>query len=373
MRTFLLITVLLIFVAINVLTGQADPFVTVEQKLTSITDEEKRVLEELFKVVQEIDLLESEEKKIAQEIRNLRHNIDILINEIEKEEEVYRKKQEGLAQVLRSYQRMGPASYIEIILNSDSLSSFLRRINIIRDLAHDTGELLEEIESTKNKLISKKNEMEDNLALLEKRNKELNDALDKINELKLNLENRIADLGEEKAYYRDYLENMKEAWTEVKSIFSTIAKDFSDIARDADLSYDDLNLSFSLYGVKASVSEEVINSIISDQPRLEKMLIDFQPGKVIIEMPERKLILTGHFDIQEGNVIVFEAEEGSFFGMGLESGSLEELFMDNQLILDLTTMLGYNSKLKSVEIKEDVMELLIEWNLFNLSQGRRPA
>lgn len=373
LRTFLLITVLLIFVTVNVLTGQADPFVTVEQKLTSITDEEKRVLEELFKVVQEIDLLESEEKKIAQEIKELRQNIDNLKNEIEKEEEVYRKKQEGLAQVLRSYQRMGPASYIEIILNSDSLSSFLRRINVIRDLAHDTGELLEEIESTKNKLISKKNEMEDNLALLEKRNKELNDALDKINELKLDLENRIADLGEEKAYYRDYLENMKEAWTEVKLVFSNVAKDFSNIVRNTNLSYDDLNLSFSLYGVKASVTEEVINSIIHDQPLIENVSIDFQPGKVKIEIPERKLILTGHFAIQEGNVLIFEAEEGSFFDMELEPGSIEELFMDNKMILDLSTILGNDNSIKSVEIKEDIMEILIEWNLFSMSQGRRPA
>lgn len=373
LRTFLLITVLLIFVTVNVLTGQADPFVTVEQKLTSITDEEKRVLEELFKVVQEIDLLESEEKKIAQEIKELRQNIDNLKNEIEKEEEVYRKKQEGLAQVLKSYQRMGPASYIEIILNSDSLSSFLRRINIIRDLAHDTGELLEEIENTKNKLTAKKNEMEENLALLEKRNKELSDALSKINELKYDLENRIADLGEEKAFYKDYLENMKEAWTEVKLVFSNVAKDFSNIVRNTNLSYDDLNLSFSLYGVKASVTEEVINSIIHDQPLIENVSIDFQPGKVKIEIPERKLILTGHFAIQEGNVLIFEAEEGSFFDMELEPGSIEELFMDNKMILDLSTILGNDNSIKSVEIKEDIMEILIEWNLFSMSQGRRPA
>jgi len=361
------------FVTVNVLTGQADPFVTVEEKLAGITDEEKRVLEELFRVVQEIDLLESEEKRIAQEINELRQNINILQSEIEKEERVYRKKQEGLAQVLKSYQRMGPASYIEIILDSDSLSSFLRRINIIRDLAHDTGELLEEIEDTKNKLVSIKNEMEENLALLEKRNKELNDALGKINELKHDLENRIADLGVEKAFYKDYLENMKEAWTEVKLVFSDVSKNFSHIVQNANLSYDDLNLSFSLYGVKASVSEEIINRIVHDQALLENMLIHFEPGKVKIEMPERKLMLRGHFDIREGNILVFEAEEGSFFDMELEPGSLEELFMDNEMILDLSTMLGNNNSIKSVEIKEDAMEIYIEWSFFSISQGRRPA
>ena len=364
-----MITIILVFIIVNILTGQADPFIIVEEKLTSITDEEKRVLEELFKVIQEIDILQNEEKKIAQEIKEIKQDADVLKNQIEKEEEEYRKKQEALGQILRSYQRMGPASYIEIILKSDSLASFLRRINIIRDLAQDTGELLEEIENSKNKLIAKKNELEENLVFLEKRNRDLNDALDKINELKYDLENYIANLGEEKAYYKDYLEDMKNAWTEVKIIFSNAAKDFSVIVQNTELSPEDLNLSFSIYGVKAAISEEVINNIISNQPHLEKMLVDFQPDKVKIELPERKLILIGNFAIQGDNVLIFIAEEGSFYGMELESSSLEELFIENQLVLDLKSMLGNNSKLKSVEIKEDFLEITIEWNFFSMSQG----
>ena len=67
--------------------------------------------------------------------------------------------------------------------------------------------------------------------------------------------------------------------------------------------------------------------------------------------------------------MIFIAEEGSFYGMELESSSLEELFMENQLVLDLKSMLGNNSKLKSVEIKEDFLEITIEWNFFSMSQG----
>lgn len=364
LKSFFLIIVLVISILTNVLTGQADPFSIVQEKLDGISAEEKNVLEQLFKILQEIDLMDSEEKRIAQEITDINENVKMLEGEIAKEEDDYKIKQNGLGQVLKSYQRMGPMSYIGIILESDSLSSFLRRINILRDLTRDTGELLEKIDESKNRLLENKEKLKDNIQLLEDRQKELNESLKRTNELKTDLEKYISSLGEQKEYYEDYLADMQIAWDKAKAMFSKSAENFSNIVRESNLSSDELNLSFSINGIRSSIKEDTINSIISKQADLEEMVIDFQPGKIQIELPKKCLKLTGQFIIEGGHSLIFHAEEGSFYDMRLEPGSLEELFKDSQLVLDLLPYLGDNMTLKSVEIKEDYMELMIEWSLF---------
>ena len=40
------------------------------------------------------------------------------------------------------------------------------------------------------------------------------------------------------------------------------------------------------------------------------------------------------------------------------------LYKENQLVLDLKPILGNNSTLKSVEIREDYLELMVKWSLF---------
>ncbi|TAH59814.1 MAG: hypothetical protein EWM52_10270 [Methanosarcina mazei] len=82
--------------------------------------------------------MEKAEKELVLETEAIRKEIEDLEKAIAQEELVYEKKKESLKQVLKSYQRMGPGSFLEIILDSDSLSTFLQRMNILRDLARNT-------------------------------------------------------------------------------------------------------------------------------------------------------------------------------------------------------------------------------------------
>ncbi|SHI69280.1 N-terminal domain of peptidoglycan hydrolase CwlO-containing protein [Lutispora thermophila DSM 19022] len=364
MKSYLLVMVLIISIFANAITGQADPFATVQEKLDGITVEEKKVLEQFFIIIQEIDVMESEEERIAQEIAEINDDIKTLENEISLQEEEYKAKQNGLEQVLKSYQRMGPVSYIGIILESDSLSSLIRRINILRDLARNTGELLDKVEESKNKLMDNKDKLKYNIQLLEDRQRELDEALEKANTLKVDLEELISSLGEEKEYYRDYLTSMQIAWDEAKTMFSKIAENFSKIVNESNISPEELNLSFSANGIKSVIKEDTINDIISKEADLEEMVIDFQSEKIRIELPKWNLNLSGKFIIDGEHTLIFQAEEGSFYDMKLENGSIEELFKDRQMVLDLLPYLGNNATIKSVKIGEDFMELIIGWSLF---------
>lgn len=359
----LLIVFSLILIFTSVFVGQADPFSAVQEKMDGVSDEEKQVLGDLFKLMQEIEIIEREEKAIGQEAEKLNKDIEALETTIEAEEIEYNKKKDALKQVLKSYQRMGPSSYIEIILNSDSLSAFLRRINILRDLSRDTGKLLEQLETGRDKLLENKNILTESLSQLQHKQKQLSEALTRENQLKEDMEEYLASLEDKKKYYQDHLTDMHNAWDELKSVFSDTVEEFSHIIRESSLPADALKISFSVNGVKGSIDEKTFNDIISQQNNLERMEIDFQPDKIKIELTDKNLILIGRFVAQEGHILRFQAEEGVFFGMPLELESLEELFRENQLALDLGTLLGDNT-LESVNIREDNLELMIKINLF---------
>lgn len=347
----------------NIVNGQADPFDIIEEKLNGISEEEKGILQDLFALAQEIESMERTEKELGQEIEAINGEINSLEAAIEVEAAAYAKKQEGLKQVLKSYQRLGPGSYLEILLDSDSLTTFLRRLNTLRDLTRDTGELLEQLEANGEKLSVQKSKLSEKLKLVEQKKQQSKAALDKKLKLKENEESYLAALKGEREFYQEYLSDIQQMWGELKPIFRQAASEFSDIIEEGNLPQDALKVTFSFFNAEGTIDEIVFNEVISEQSDLPKMIFDFQPGKIEISLPEQKLVLTGSFAALEGHILKFQAEEGSFYGMPLEPGSIEELFKEGDLSVDIKPLLGRNT-LQAVKSQEGYIELYVKLNLF---------
>ena len=93
--------------------------------------------------------------KIAEEIEAMKGEIERLEELIQRETLNYEEKLNTLEEFLVIYQRMGPSSFIDIILSADSITNLLDRINILRDLAKNSGELLKSIEEIRDRLVGK--------------------------------------------------------------------------------------------------------------------------------------------------------------------------------------------------------------------------
>lgn len=216
----LLVFVIVIFCT-SIVTGQIGPPGDIERKLEGITAEEKKVLLTLFSLTQEIEAMEKTEKRLEAEMVEIDEEIHQLEDAITAEELTYKKKQQGLEQVLKSYQRMGPGSYLEILMKSDSLPSFLSRINILRDLTRNTGELLAALEQSKEKLTAEKSKLTESLQRLQLKQKQSAEAIASKQKLKQEQEQYLASLKEHKEYYQEYLNNIRAVWDELKPLFST--------------------------------------------------------------------------------------------------------------------------------------------------------
>ncbi|MBU5311452.1 hypothetical protein KQI38_05380 [Tissierella carlieri] len=359
----LFIAVILIFTSSTLLADNENNISEIRERLDNISEEEKQILEDLFIKFQEIEEMERENKRISQEIDTMKIGIEGLGEKIEKEEINYKHNLNALENILKSYQRMGPASFLDIILNSDNLTDFIRRINIVRDLARNTGNLLDKIEESKESLILEKSNLAEKLKLLEDKQRALRETLVKKQELIKAQEEYLDSLTEDKELYLERLQYISMIMNELKIIFSDFTKEFAKIIEESNFPQDAVKETLTLRGVKGIIEEKTFNDIIAAHKGLPQMEFKFSSGKIEMKAPEKNLTLEGKFVIIEDQIIKFEAEKGSFYGMPLEKGTIEDLFEEGYFILNLEPLIGKNV-LRSVEIMDGYMELLVTVKLF---------
>lgn len=343
---------------INTVEGQADSILEMEEKLSQISEEERKVLEDLFLIHQEIEAMERETEHIEGEIHRITEEITDLETRIEHENRSFENGKENLKQVLRSYQRMGTGSYIKIILESNSISGFLRRINILRDMTKNTGELLSSLEESKAKMALSKENLDEKLFLVEAEEVRLKAALDKNIALKDNLEQYLNTMAEEREHYSQYLDHIKVVWNELKPMFYDTTKEFNRIITEENLPEDLLKISLTLKGIRGSIEEKTFNEILTGRAHLPKIEISFYKDEIKMELPEKHLILQGEFVILDKNQLEFKVNRGNFFGMELEQSAIADLFKEGPMILDIRPLIGKN-EIISVEILNRSLELLV--------------
>jgi hypothetical protein len=149
-------------------------------------------------------------------------------------------------------------------------------------------------------------------------------------------------------------------WDEIKIVFSDIVGDFGKIVKGGSFPQKALNLKFNLPVVKGTIHEETFNDIFKKNSNLPEMIFHFYEDKIKIEVPEKHLVLDGTFIIQGKSVLKLKVKEGSFYGMPLESASIEELFRNGDLIIDIKDLAGdkliFDISLKSIKIMDGYLD-----------------
>lgn len=366
-RKFIILMLLIllnaIFISSEMIAEEEDSIEEIEGKLWNISEEEREVLDSLFNLAQEIEGLEREKEQITLDIENMKIEIEHIDAKIQKETKNYQDKLDLLEQVLQSYQRMGPSSYIEIILDADNVTNLLRRINTLRDLTKNTGELLNTIDEIKNRLIMEKDNLDEKLSLLEETEEQLAKTIEEGQQKIQELEENLASLEGDRGYYEERLNNIMEMMEELTLLIKDATKEFTHIIKEGDLPEDEVKLKLAGKNVKGSIKEDVFNKIIEANPNLPEIIVRFHPDTVEMELPEKELLLVGSFVILDGQVLQFQVDEGHFYGFVLKKGTIDKFFEEGYFVLDIKPLIGKNV-VKAVEVMEDYIELTVEIKLF---------
>ncbi len=364
MKKILVLLALVLIFTSSVIFGQREEEISqIQEKLMSITEEEKAILEHLFIQSQEIAEMEREARRMDEEIHNLEIDIATIDNRIKIEEENYERHLEALKIVLQTYQRMGPGSYIEIILSADSLTSLIRRINVLRDLTKNTDELLTDIETSRERLLGERNSLDEKVKLLEEKRRILEENLSNKQQLVRELEEYLASLQTDRELYLERLEYVSMMMDEIKKVLKEFAEGFDRIVREGSFPEDGIQTSISLRGIKASIDEKVFNDIINAHTWMPKVEIRFLQDEIQLSAPDKGLVMNGYFEIQDGHILKFIAEKGTFLDMPLSKGTLESLFEEGDFTLDFEPIIG-NNIIREVNLLDGKMEVIVALKLF---------
>lgn len=335
-----------------------EEIVDLEEKLVSITEEEKEIVQQLFIQLQEIEGLERDYALISEDIENLKIEVRDIESKIQDEEDKYDYNLNILEEVLKSYQRMGPASYLEIILESKDIPDFLRRINLIRDLSKNTGELLDSIEGTKEVLVEEKNNLDKKLSLIEERQRSLQDTLDQRTQLVREQEAYLKSLEADREYYEIYLDNLSESLVRLEELFSKLTAELAGIIENSHISLEELNPKLALQGIRLSISENLFNEIIGNHEDLPTIEFEFTRENISMFIDEYNIKLTGGFSIYQGHSIEFVIDEVIFYDFLLEEKTVKDLIGDG-ILFDFEKLLD-GSSIKDIQIFDGYMELTID-------------
>lgn len=338
--------------------GAAGPSQPLEEELSWLSLQEDRVFQELFALSQALENLEREKERLVEEIEGMREELRQLDGEIRRQEERHRRTAAGLAQVLKSYQRLGPASYLEILLGAQDLGDFWRRVNLLRDLAQGTERLLRSIEGSRAALVAERERYEEKLAALAAKEVAVTEAQVQVLAVRAQMEAQLRALAEEREYYREQLVQMQQTWAELKPFFAGTLRELAENIDWGKIPQDALKTKLSLRGIYGTLAEDTVNEIIGAYPELSGVLFRFAPGQASLLLPESRLVLEGTFVIVRNTAIMFQVQGGTFYGLPLEEETIRQLLPDRQVTIDFKPLIGRNV-LQAVEIRDREVELLI--------------
>lgn len=334
-----------------------------EDQIVILSETQQAILDQLFQLVQEIDHVETQQQQLEDDILQAETAIVELQYDIRLRQEAFESQRDLLEAVLKSYQRRGPGSSLEVILASQSFSDLIRRLHLLRDLTRNTGDLLADLDEQQALLTAEQERLKIFLQQVDEQRQALQLLLESHLALRDDLENQLASLEDERSLYEDRLMNLERHWREVKVIFTTFADTFSRLATDGSLPQDAISLSFSLFEVKGTLREDALNQALQQTAGIQGMSLRFETGVTTVLMPEREFLLTGSFALKDGQTLEFIAESGTFYGMQLTEASIKDLMQTGTVELDLTPVLEGNV-LTAVRTQQGALELVSRFSLF---------
>lgn len=257
---------------------------------------------------------------------------------------------------------MGPASYLEIILESKDISDFIRRINIIRDLARNTDNILNSIEGTKEILIEEKNNLNEKLILIEEKQRNLRETLDNKSKLVQEQEEYLRSLESDREYYEKYLASLQDMMVELEDLFDKLTSELPGIIANSYIPLESLNPKLSLQGIRLTISEDLFNEILGKHEDLPKIEFEFTKENINMMIPQYNIKLVGGFSIFEGHSIEFIIQEVRYHDFVLEEKTIRDLIGES-IIFDFEALLD-GSSIKDIRIFDDYMELIIDFRFF---------
>lgn len=182
----------------------------VKNKITEAKNEQQEVKSQMSDAMKEVQELNSSIAKSEEELESLENKTKQLNNQIKEIQKKideatakYNKQYDALCDLVVAQYENGSAAYLDVLLNSTSLSNFLSKYYIISEIVQYDNDLLEQIQNEKETIIKSKEE-------LEVKQKELKEATVEAQKANIILKNN-------KAKQQSYVDKLSDEEKELQS------------------------------------------------------------------------------------------------------------------------------------------------------------
>jgi|GEM_PF-443757 len=345
----------------------AQPHAPVAQEtleaIENLNAEELTLLSELFETASQIDQLDAEMAVIQNDIKTLGGQIEEKQFQINESAQAYGTVRDTLGGILKSQQRAGAASNLEIILNATSLKDLLRRLNLLRELSRKTDGLMQETQAARLRLEEEKAALSVLFAAQKAKEAELTATLQSLAEAQTTLESQLQALASDRAFYEANLNRLDQSWSAFKPVFTEAVTALSEMLESGDVPAGTVELEFSPSGVKGRITEGKFNAAVSQRQDLPELRFDFTPNGVLMTFVKDQAELQGHFEIVDERLLAFKVESGTYQGVSMSIAALEDLVSRGTLTFDLSGTLG-KSTLRRIVHEDGAIALTIDIKLF---------
>jgi peptidoglycan hydrolase CwlO-like protein len=331
--------------------------------IENLNAEELVLLSELFETASRIDQLDAEMAVIQKDIDTLGGQIEEKQFQINESAMAYDAVRDTLGEILKSQQRAGAASNLEIVLNATSLKDLLRRLNLLRELSRKTDTLMQETQAARLRLEEEKAALSVLFAAQKAKEAELAVTLRSLVEAQTVLESQLQALASDRAFYEANLKKLDQSWSAFKPVFTESVTALSEMLESGDVPAGTIELEFSPSGVKGRITDDKFNAAVSQRQDLPELRFDFTKKGVLMTFVMEKAELQGYFEIVEERLLAFKVENGTFQGVSMSKAALEDLVSRGTLTFDLSGTLG-KSTLRQITHEDGAIALTIDIKLF---------
>jgi len=324
--------------------------------LHELPESQRRELADYLALRIAADAREERRSELQERIAGLEGEIQRLEDFLAEAEDRYEEARERTVTALRWLHRMGPASYLEVLLSASSLRDLLQRTEVVAAAARGSLLALTDIRReklTRAELQTEIDEMGEELAGLKEERDELLVVFDELDRVEGELSREFGgdwprisdDISELAGMYED----------EVIPYLEDLSSHFAEMAEEG-AAPADVIIRPSLFQVRAIVPAASLNEVLDQRAGLRGAAFELEPEEVRLVCPQLRLSLSGELSLGDRGIITYDPDAVYLGGLKLtDEHALEAV---GRIDLDLSAAMA-DLQPRELTVREDEVELVL--------------
>lgn len=322
----------------------------------ALDPKEKDALSELFQMMLIMDWSTERKETLETEMSLLKAEIASLEELLRDTEVRYTEARARTTTALKWLHRMGPTSYLEVLLGALTLRDLLTRIDLVVTATRGALRALSEIQHERKSISSLRGDLTAKSARLDVLVEEIHD-LSMIQQGFQDRQDELAPLFGDQAKKRyEELVDLKSYWNrEVEPYLEALPTHLADFAKGASMP-EGIRIVPSLFSVKVIVPASGLNDLLLCSESLRGATLLLEPGETLLDVSQLMLTLKGTLSLDAQGRVLYRVSGLEFAGMNIPLGPIRAPLDD--LRLDLVP--GLQGMVpRSLAVKHDSLELVV--------------